>query len=56
MADLIEIMTEYGAVNAYNLDGGMSSSMVYDGEEIISNCVHGYARRIPTAFVVERNP
>lgn len=56
MADLIEIMTEYGAVNAYNLDGGMSSSMVYEGEEIISNCVHGYARRIPTAFVVERNP
>lgn len=55
MSDLIEVMTEYGAVNAYNLDGGMSSSMVYDGEEIITNCQLGYARRIPTAFVVERN-
>lgn len=55
MSDLIEVMLEYGAVNAYNLDGGMSSSMVYEDEEIINNCVHGYARRIPTAFVVERN-
>ncbi|MDE6529526.1 MAG: phosphodiester glycosidase family protein, partial [Lachnospiraceae bacterium] len=55
MSDLIEVMLEYGAVNAYNLDGGMSSSMVYEGEEIINNCVHGYARRIPTAFVVERS-
>lgn len=55
MSDLIEVMTEYGAVNAYNLDGGMSSSMVYEGEEIITNCQLGYARRIPTAFVVERN-
>ncbi len=55
MSDLIEVMLEYGAVNAYNLDGGMSSSMVYDGEEIITNCQLGYARRIPTAFVVERS-
>lgn len=55
MSDLIEVMLEYGAVNAYNLDGGMSSSMVYGDEEIINNCVHGYARRIPTAFVVERS-
>lgn len=55
MSDLIEVMTEYGAVNAYNLDGGMSSSMVYEGEEIITNCQLGYARRIPTAFVVERS-
>lgn len=55
MSDLIEVMSEYGAVNAYNLDGGMSSSMVYEGEEIITNCQLGYARRIPTAFVVERS-
>lgn len=55
MSDLIEVMLEYGAVNAYNLDGGMSSSMVYDGEEIISNCQLRYPRRIPTAFVVERS-
>ncbi len=54
MSDLIDIMIEYGAVNAANLDGGMSSSMIYNGEEIITNCTLRYPRRIPTAFVVER--
>ena len=54
MADLIEVMQEYGAVNAANLDGGMSSSMYYDGEELISSCTIRSARRIPTAFLVER--
>ncbi|MGN0347536.1 MAG: phosphodiester glycosidase family protein, partial [Lachnospiraceae bacterium] len=29
--DLINIMMEYGAVNAANLDGGSSSSLYYDG-------------------------
>ena len=53
-ADLIEVMMEYGAVNAANLDGGMSSSMVYNGEEIISNCQIRTPRRMPTAFIVER--
>lgn len=52
--DLIEIMLEYGAVNAANLDGGMSSSMAYDGEEIVNNCSIKGARDMPTAFVVER--
>ena len=28
-ADVIDIMTEYGAVNACNLDGGSSSIMMY---------------------------
>lgn len=52
--DLAEIMLEFEAVNAANLDGGMSSSMVYEGEELINNCfLHG-TRNIPTAFVVER--
>lgn len=53
-ADLIEVMLEYGAVNAANLDGGMSSSMVYNGEEIVTNCQIRSSRRIPTAFLVER--
>lgn len=54
MADIIEIMLEYGAVNAANLDGGMSSAMVYNGEKIIDSCTLGYTRKIPTAFIVER--
>ena len=34
MNDLIEIMENYGAYNAANLDGGTSSAMVVDGELI----------------------
>ena len=52
MADLIDIMLQYGAVNAYNLDGGMSSSMYYNGEEIVDNANIRSDRAIPTAFVV----
>jgi len=52
--DLIEIMLEFGAVNAANMDGGMSSSMAYEGEEIINNCSIKGPRDMPTAFVVER--
>ena len=53
-ADIISIMEEYGAVNAANLDGGMSSSMVYNGEQIVESCTFTNARRIPTAFIVEK--
>jgi len=52
MADLIEVMEEYGAVNAFNLDGGMSSSMIYNGEELVRNAQLRQDRAIPTAFVV----
>ena len=59
MEDIVNIMLEYGAVNAGNLDGGSSSVMVYDGE-IINNCASVTGpRRIPTGFIVlkegERN-
>jgi len=51
--DITDIMIEYGAVNAANLDGGMSSHMVYDGE-IITNCSSLYGTRdIPTCFIVK---
>ncbi len=52
MMDVVNIMLEYGAVNAGNLDGGSSSVMVYQGE-IINHCssVTG-PRRIPTGFIV----
>lgn len=52
--DLAEIMLEYGAVNAANLDGGMSSTMIYDGEEIINNCSVKGDRDMPTVFYVEK--
>lgn len=52
-SDCIEIMMEYGAMNAANLDGGSSSVMVYNGE-IINNVVSMNGdRRVPTAFIVK---
>lgn len=52
MADLIDIMVQYGAVNAYNLDGGMSSSMFLYGEEIVDNANIRSDRAMPTAWIV----
>lgn len=50
--DLVSIMTEYGAVNAANLDGGSSSHMVYNGE-IITKCSSLYGPRdMPTSILI----
>lgn len=50
--DLIEIMEEYEAINAFNLDGGSSSMMYYEGE-LITVCASIYGpRKIPTAILV----
>ena len=52
MQDICDIMLEYGAMNAGNLDGGSSSAMVYEGE-VINNCASVVGpRRLPTAFLV----
>lgn len=50
--DLAQLMAEYGAVNAANLDGGSSSDMYYQGEQIIWNSYFTGARRLPTAILV----
>ena len=52
MENTCDILLQYGAVNAGNLDGGSSSVMVYDGE-IINNCASVTGpRSIPTGFIV----
>ena len=52
MENVVDIMLQYGAINAGNLDGGSSSVMVYDGE-IINNCASVTGpRSIPTGFIV----
>lgn len=50
--DLARLMEEYGAVNAGNLDGGSSSTMVYQGEQITKGSTIVGSRRIPTAILV----
>ena len=63
MADLVEIMQRYGAVNAANLDGGTSSVMVekhgsgdsatYDMlNDPIDSANRHRTRGIPTIFKV----
>ena len=59
-ADCIDIMVEYGAVNACNLDGGSSTVMLYrDPETGKASMVNNYSllqeepRRMPTFFMVK---
>lgn len=55
-ADLIEIMSRYGAVNAANLDGGSSTCMYYNGEYLQNSVTFYYSQsswKLPCAFVIE---
>lgn len=55
MVDMTEIMQQYGAINASNLDGGTSSVMVVNGELIshpIDSALQNETRPIATSFVV----
>ena len=50
--DVAEIMIDYGAVNACNLDGGSSTLMWFEGE-YINNCASVIGiRPVPTTFLV----
>ena len=52
MRDLVDIMMDYGAVNACNLDGGSSTLMWYDGG-YVNNCASVIGiRPVPTAILV----
>ena len=55
-ADLIEIMTRYGAVNAANLDGGSSTCMYYNGGYLQNSVTFYYSQsswKLPAGFVVK---
>lgn len=52
LKDVQEIMLDYGAVNAANLDGGSSTTMFYEGKVINSPASPFGERYVPTAFVV----
>ena len=54
-SDLIDIMLKYGAVNAANLDGGSSSTMVYNGNWEMTSVTFYFQStswKLPTAFAV----
>ena len=52
MQDLVDIMLDYGAVNACNLDGGSSTLMWYQGG-YVNNCASVIGiRPVPTAILV----
>lgn len=55
-SDLINIMVEYGAINAANLDGGSSSCMYHNGEYLMDSVTFYEANtswKLPLAFVVK---
>lgn len=55
-ADLISVMSDFGAVNAANLDGGSSSCMYYDGEYLMSSVTFYYTNsswKLPTGFIIK---
>lgn len=55
-ADLIAVMTQYGAVNAANLDGGSSSCMYYEGEYLMTSVTFYYSNsswKLPAGFIVQ---
>ena len=50
--DVADVMLSFGAVNALNLDGGSSSTMLYEGEYLnISSSLVG-ERPLPTGIIV----
>lgn len=51
--DCIDVMLEYGAVNAGNLDGGSSTAMIYNGD-LVNSCVSlSGLCYLPNAIVVK---
>ena len=50
--DLAQLMFSYGAVNAANLDGGSSSLMYYNGEQITRGSAVIGMRKLATAILV----
>jgi len=52
MKDVLNLMIEYGAHNAANLDGGSSSILVYKGTRLNTPSSKGGDRSIPNWFMV----
>lgn len=53
LADVINVMLEFGAVNACNMDGGSSTIMYYGDKKINDGMTVSVSRRMPTAWIVK---
>jgi exopolysaccharide biosynthesis protein len=53
LKDVQDIMLSYGAYNAANLDGGSSTTMVYNGKIINTPSSQYGPRYLPSAFIVK---
>jgi exopolysaccharide biosynthesis protein len=53
LKDVQNIMLQYGAVNATNLDGGSSSTMYYEGDVINNPCDPLGERSVPSAIYIK---
>lgn len=51
--DIADVMLEFGAVNAMNLDGGSSSMMIYEGEFLTNSASIVGQRGLPTCIIVK---
>jgi exopolysaccharide biosynthesis protein len=50
LAEMQILLQRYGALDAYNLDGGGSSSLVFNGR-VINHPSDGHLRKLPTNFL-----
>ncbi|WP_315675566.1 phosphodiester glycosidase family protein [Clostridium sp. 19966] len=54
LKDVQDIMLSYGAYNAANLDGGASTTMVYEGRIINKPSSPAGPRYLPSAFIIKQ--
>lgn len=54
MRNVQDILLNYGAYNAFNLDGGASTTMVYDGKVVNSPSDILGERYVPNAFIITK--
>lgn len=53
LKEVQDIMLQYGAFNAANLDGGSSTTMIYNDKMINHPCSIAGPRYIPSAFIIK---
>lgn len=54
LGNVRDILLNYGAYNAFNLDGGASTTMVYDGKVVNSPSDILGERYVPNAFIITK--